>query len=470
MLALAIALLVSAVAHRTGLNAATAALVLHTTVLLLAAWRTFAAGIAASLAATASFTFFLDPFGSWRVDAPSNWIALVSFLIASTLTSRLVSRARHEAARAEARRSELAALYRLSVELFTATDAESKGRDTALELSLAALQARGGGIVAISPDGSVTRERWHGVEDAHLLSRCRTALQRANPASFPAPAGSTVCVPQSAEGSLRRVFVAVETRATPRAVESVGALLALEMEHDRALAASAHAEALEESHALKTSILRAVSHDLNTPLTAVSLELDALARELAEDPQAMQRIMSLREDTTILRRRIENLLAMARLEAGAIVPRPEPVSPADLFLGVRRHMDLATPGRSLSIQVEEDCPEIDADPSLLLEILVNLVDNAHRASPSEEAIEIRAEQIPDGVRLTVADRGIGVPHGEGAGEEVLLQDLPSRGLGLEIARAFTAASAGKLALLRREGGGTLVRIDLPAWNEAEAST
>jgi two-component system sensor histidine kinase KdpD len=466
LMATAISALVSSAAHMAGLNAATAALVLHTAVLFLAAWRGFAAGLAASLMATASFSFFLDPTGSWRIDALTNWIALASFLIASTVTSRLVSRARHQAAVAEARRSELAALYRLSVELFTTTSEKERGVNAALALSLGALQARGGGVVSVAPAGPIQVERWSGVTDDALEARCRAAVSRGVPMEFAATdKANSVYAPQESEAGTRRIFVAIETPATTRAIESAGALLALESEHERALAASAHAEALRESHELKTSLLRAVSHDLNTPLTAVSLQLGALERELAGDSRAIGRIASLREDTAVLRRRIENLLGMARLEAGVLVPHPEPVSVPDLFLGLRKHMEMAAAERPLRLHLDDDCPEIDGDPSLLLEVLVNLVDNAHRASPPAEAVDVGAARHGAQVRITVADRGAGLPAMATTDDAVPIEDLPSRGLGLEIARTFTAASGGTLVLMTREGGGTIARLELPAWSE-----
>ena len=465
-IAISVILAVSLAANASRLNAATAALILHLAVLSLAAWKRFPAGIAASIVATGSFSFFLHPTGSWRVDDPSNWIALVSFLIASTVASRLVSQARRQAAVAESRRQELAALYRLSVELFTSSTEKGRGADAALTLVLAAIHARGGGLMVVEDDEVIRAEVWSGEGAERSEAPCREVVRRGEVVEIQG-AGPlrTICIPHGQRVAVERIFVAVDTSATMRAVESVGALLWLAIEHERALAASAHAEALKESHQLKTSLLRAVSHDLNTPLTAVTLELEALQRELAGDAKVLTRLTALREDAALLRRRIENLLAMARLEAGAVVPRPEPVAAPDLFLGVREHMKIAAPDRQLQLNVAEDCPDADADPSLLLEILVNLADNAHRASPPGETVQLQASAAGGRVRFEVADRGGGLPFaGELAdGEPIPLHDLPSRGLGLEIARTFAAASNGALVLMRREGGGTVARVEIPAW-------
>jgi len=208
-----------------------------------------------------------------------------------------------------------------------------------------------------------------------------------------------------------------------------------------------HLEALRESDALKTALLRAVSHDLSTPLTAIGLQIDRLRQRLGPEP-----IAELAEQAERLRRRIENLLAMARLEAGTFAPRPEPTPPADLFRAVREHLPLAT---NLRVRVSDDCPDIYADPSLALEVMVNLVENAERASPRGSIIELLAHRADrERVRLEVLDRGSGIAETQ--------SDTARRGLGLEIARSFAAASNGSVVLANRTGGGAVATVDFPA--------
>jgi K+-sensing histidine kinase KdpD len=196
----------------------------------------------------------------------------------------------------------------------------------------------------------------------------------------------------------------------------------------------------------RRALLRAVSHDLSTPLTAIGLQVERLQRHL--DPQT---VTELAEQTDRLRRRIENLLAMARFDAGTFVPRPEPTPPADLFRAVREHLPLVT---NLHIAVSDDCPDVYADPSLALEVLVNLVENAHRASPRGSVIELLAQPAGRRVRLEVLDRGSGI-----AGTE---SETGRRGLGLEIAKNFAAANGGAVSLTSRPGGGAMACVDLPA--------
>src|SRR5215212_5468896 len=125
-----------------GANAITAGFLLLVAVLGLATWGGWAVGAAASVAATLCLNFFfLPPTGTFAIEAPSNWVALGCFLAASTLVSRLVARARQEAAEARARQRELEVLYDLSFGLFTADLGEAAAR------TLRALGADSGALV-----------------------------------------------------------------------------------------------------------------------------------------------------------------------------------------------------------------------------------------------------------------------------------------------------------------------------------
>lgn len=213
--------------------------------------------------------------------------------------------------------------------------------------------------------------------------------------------------------------------------------------------AHAHIELLRQSDAFKTSLLRAVSHDLTTPLTAIRIHTEALQRHAAGLPELAKTVSAIRDETARLHRRIDNLLTIARLESGRFTPHPEPVPPSDLFRAVQESL----PNVSAEISIAADCPDAYVDPSLALEILANLVQNAHRASPAGTVLELAASCVDGRVRLEVRDRGPGLAADS---------DVTRHGLGLEIARGLTEASRGAFHIENREGGGAVARVDLPA--------
>jgi two-component system sensor histidine kinase KdpD len=236
---------------------------------------------------------------------------------------------------------------------------------------------------------------------------------------------------------------------------------------------------MRESDALKTSLLRAVSHDLRTPLTAMRLEIESLDWQLGDRPEALASVRALSLEHARLTRRIDNLLALARLEAGLAQPHPEDVPPSTLFRAAQEALSLILAGRPVKVQVEPHCPDVWADPSLALEIVVNLLENAARFASADQPLELAAvadPEVPGRIRLEVRDRGPGVPAGirrildsprdlrpaeRGTGDSV------SGGLGLRIAASFAAANEGSLALLDRPDGGTIARLELPAAPQPE---
>jgi two-component system sensor histidine kinase KdpD len=263
-----------------------------------------------------------------------------------------------------------------------------------------------------------------------------------------------------------RLVIAARIQAA-RAEQGRNELETLYAERERFIEEHAHVEALRESETLKTSLLRAISHDLTTPLTAITIHTEALRRKSETDREMKSSVAGIADETARLWRRINNLLSMARLEAGKAKPRREPTPPADLFRAARENLPLVFESRPVTIHVDDDCPDANVDPSLALEILVNLIENAHRVSPANAPLELVARAHPHDpmqVRLEVLDRGPGLPAGVADADGNLLAGATGDvgGLGLEIARSLAAANEGRIAIVPRQDGGTVARVDVPA--------
>ena len=416
---------------------------------------------AASIAATACYNyFFLPPVGTWTIADPANWVALAAFLLTSVLVSRLVAREQRRAEDAEARRHEMEALYELSVDLFTATNrigalGEAAGR------ALRTIGASGGGLVLFG-DGptEVIASVGQGLDAGDPL--LESVGRGGEPVEMLAEGGTRdVYLPLAVGGRASGVLVARGTRADRNALASVGRLVALAVEREKFLAERAHLEALRESDALKTSLLRAVSHDLRTPMTAIRMGLDRLRR--TGDSRSI--VDEVARETERLSHRIDNLLSMARLDAGTFHPRPEPTPAADLFRATLESLSLVLAGRDVDVSVEPDTPDLFVDPTLAVEILSNLLENAARAAPAGSRLALAAGPSPldrGRVRLDVLDRGSGIPAAVKRDSSANPGDSGPAGLGLTICRSLARALGGSVSLLDRTGGGTLARLDLPA--------
>lgn len=432
------------------LNAATIGFLFLISVLGLAVGRGLAAALLASLTATLCFNYyFLPPLHTLTIAEPANWVSLVSFLTASVVGSQLITRARRQAARAELRQREVQMLYDLCFRLFTARP-QPGGLQEVMPLVFGLLGARGGELRIEGPSGA-------------LLS------VSAPVSALDGDAGTRrdVTVPILLGAAMRGTLELRQTDASQAVLESAGRLVALAAERERLIEEASHAEVLRQSDALKTALLRAMSHDLRSPLTAMGLELVALRRQIGGNEGSAPALAALESEQARLARRIDNLLTMARLEAGVARPHPEPTPAASLFRAAREALVAALAGRQVVARVPQDCPDLLVDPSLVLEILVNLLENAARAALPALPIELAALPGQGVVALEVRDRGPGLSGTTPRAADALREaSMPQGGLGLAIARGLAEANHGRLEFEDRPGGGTVARVILPAAEES----
>lgn len=474
-------------------NAATAGFLFLLTVLFLTLrWGIFA-GATASIASTFAFNyFFLPPLHTLTVAEPANWAALAAFGITALVTGRLVAAERHRAEEAEAKRRDTQTLYDLCFGLFTATNRPGR-LDEAAAHTLAALDAARGALVLV--EEGQARCVWTQGEGSEIAEEPGVLEAIATEEIVElAPISSTRrrAAPLAVGGHLSGALVLAGGRSDPGLLASAARLLALAIERDRLLEQSARSEALAESDRLKTALLRAVSHDLRSPLTAMAIGLEALLRETSESSVDRPRLLVVARERERLGRRVDQLLTAARLEAGLLHPHLEPIPAADLFRAARENLELVLADRKVTVEIARDCPELATDAALVVEMLVNLIENAARVSPPHSELRLSALSedgatgifSPATVVLEVSDRGPGLPaglaerfaasaSGSGAPPPLPFPGLSEGGrggLGLAIVRQLAAACGGRFELQDRAGGGAAARLILPAFRPDTANS
>ncbi|HVT05389.1 MAG TPA: DUF4118 domain-containing protein [Thermoanaerobaculia bacterium] len=464
------AVVVAAVLARSlDANATTAALVLNLIVVIASVWGRFVVGAAAALAAGLTFNFFfLQPTGSFHIASPEDWLSFGLFLFASALTSRVVSLSLERAERANARQRDIETLYDLTFGILS-REAHGEALEAALGRAIESLQPQRGGYVEFH-DQSTHSVLWFGEPPTTQQDqRLRTVRIHQQVLSFANGKLNDHYAPVRVGATSRGVIVLIGTAATMAAVEAMGSLMSLALEREDLITTRMHVEALREGDALRTSFFRAVSHDLSTPLAAISIHAESLLRTLTAQHQSLPAVQEILQESARLRRRIQSLLSLARLDAGKIKLSPEPTPPADLFRAAREHLTFLTQSRSLKVEVSNDCRDAFVDPLIATEILVNLVENADRAAPAGGEIELIAmNHGATSVRLGVLDRGAGIGEQDPGEQSDRLADLPHKGLGLEIVRSFVTLSGGQFALEGREGGGTAAWLSLPSSRQVQA--
>ncbi|QJE74512.1 photoactive yellow protein [Aerophototrophica crusticola] len=232
-------------------------------------------------------------------------------------------------------------------------------------------------------------------------------------------------------------------------------------------------ERLRSSDAAKSRFLANMSHELRTPLNAILGFSEVLEAGLFGPltPKQREYIGDIHASGRHLLAMVTDMLDLARIEAGRLELRPEPV---DLAVLVEESVALARPraeveGVELLTSLPVPLPPLSADPVRLKQVLLNLVTNAVKFTPRGGRVEVSAEALPDAVALEVRDTGVGMTPAE-----VALSLEPFRqvsnftkhvqegaGLGLPISRMLVQLHGGDLSIRSRPGAGTTVRVVLP---------
>jgi two-component system, OmpR family, sensor histidine kinase KdpD len=247
-----------------------------------------------------------------------------------------------------------------------------------------------------------------------------------------------------------------------RLAAAVDALLELSKERERLEAEAVDAEALRRSDAVKTAVIRSVSHDLRTPLATMAAALDGLERgDALVDADRTELLETLRLELRRLSQLVENLLDLSRLQAGAVTPSPELWPPDEL---AARALAELPDGDRVVVEIPADLPAVRADGAQIQRALVNLLDNALKFSPAQQPVTLCAAADEDEVVFRIVDLGPGVdPDAAVEIFEPFHRGATSRGtgLGLAIARGFADANGGRI-WIDAIANGTTFALALPA--------
>src|SRR5712671_286140 len=230
-------------------------------------------------------------------------------------------------------------------------------------------------------------------------------------------------------------------------------------------------ERLEESFQQINRFSADASHELRTPLTVLQGELEAMAAKDHNLPaEVRDTIGSALEETQRLSKIVENLLAISRLEAGEARVQPVRLDFAELARTTADQMKLLAEEKRISLTSDGTDPvEVDADPSRLKQVIVNLLDNAIKYTPQGGNIGISITRRDDHAVLEVADSGLGIsaidlPHVFERfyrADKARSRQMGGTGLGLSIVRSICLAHGGQVTVNSTEGRGSLFRVVLP---------
>jgi two-component system sensor histidine kinase KdpD len=387
-------------------------------------------GLLTSVASAAAFNFFhIPPTGRFTISDPANWVGLGVFVVSAVVVSAFADAARARAEEAELGRREA---------------------DLAAELALIVL---GPDAAALDQAAGRIGEAF-GVNDVALVEGWvdGDTVHRAIPLLAEGERVGTLLVPRDATADVQRL------------VPALGALLEARRRRGVLEDQVVETKALRRSDSLKTALLRAVSHDLRSPLTAIRAAAGGIDSPTIDTDQRRELADVITGETDRLTRLVEDLLDLSRLESGSANAHPEPCS-------VEEVVDAATssPGlrnASLDVQLPADLPAVRADPAQIERVVSNLLENAVRYSDNGEPVAVRADASGERVHVRITDHGPGIAAGD---LERIFEpfyrapDAQGRGsgLGLAIAKGFVEGNGGRLWARSLPGQGSTFTIDLP---------
>lgn len=268
-------------------------------------------------------------------------------------------------------------------------------------------------------------------------------------------------VVSSTVAELARSRAVEAERGREQADRALVELAALTRERDRMQAEAIEAEALRRSDELKTALLRAISHDLRTPLTSIIAGGSALGSETLTGEERAELSAAIVAEGNRLSRLVENLLDMSRLEAGKADPHREAVDLAEVLDAARE--GVSDPA-AVRLAIDPDLPMVEADAAQLERAFANLIENALRYGAGRP-VSARSRVVEGKVVVRVVDQGPGIPERDWRRIFAPFQRgddaKTGTGLGLAIARGFVEANGGEIAIESLPGQGTSFVVSLP---------
>ena len=454
--------LITTIAYRLHMNAATAALMFIFGVLLASAYWGLRYAVTLALCGAASFDFFfLPPVGTFIITDTKNWVAFMTFLVTALVATKLGDQARREAESAKHRRREVERLYALSQRLLTS--------ENVLEL-LNALPGFVRDTFAVSDvamiaadHASIYRSPMNARFDEKVL---RSTLLRGEPVK---EAGIAYVPLRLGMRTVGAVSVS-GTELSRETLDALGSLAGLAVERARALEALSKHRAEQEHERLRSALLDSVTHEFRTPLTSIKASVTTLLSGAHLDDSGKKDLLTvIDEETDRLNRLVGEASEMAQLDAGMFQLDVKPHSMWEVVQLALQDAKGALEGHPVEMGPEYgSLPNVLMDMQRIREVLMHLLENAGKYSNAGTPIKISSEVQGDWMMTSVADRGPGIDSFE---QSLIFEKFyrgqhqrysaPGTGMGLAIAKVIVEAHGGTLSMVSQLGSGSVFSFTLP---------
>jgi two-component system sensor histidine kinase KdpD len=292
--------------------------------------------------------------------------------------------------------------------------------------------------------------------------------------SVPSPGADEIAVHLETRTRNGWLYIATDGDWRPEDLERVcgplGRLIDVALERERVAEQAAETEAARRAEVAKTAILHAISHDLRSPLTAMTTTGSALSTAGLTNEERVELTDVIQTEGARLAKLVDDLLDLSKIQAQAIEPRPDWCDLHDVVASAAAQL---VSGSTLEFGLPPDLPLVRADAAQMERVFSNLIENAIKFSPPGAPVKITGGSAGGRVTVRVIDTGRGIPtqhrahvfepffRGRGAAG-------PGSGLGLAICRGFVEANGGRITLQTGTGQGTAFAVSFPVPRQPEA--
>jgi two-component system sensor histidine kinase KdpD len=444
-------------------------------------------GILASVLGVLCYNFFFTvPYNTFNAYGPDYPVTFVIMLIAAVLTSTITAKAKQQARLSALREKRTHILLQITKNLLRVRSvqqiAEAGSGDIAKLLNRSVIFAvadssRTLGEPYIFPfDNEERGGIFHSAQERQAITTTFTT-------GSPVGAGTEICPDSSAyylpvkgqKGILGVVGVScfdgqLLASEQKTLLEAVATQIALAMERERLSEEQQKSKMAIERERLRGNLLRAISHDLRTPLTgilgATATILDHTGR--IEEKVKRELLLAVYEDASWLMQTVENILSLTRIDEGRIELKKNMEAVEEIVAEAVSRVKKLAQNHTLKINIPNELIMLPVDGKLIEQVLLNLIDNALKYTPFGSVIEIRAQVIGDRVVFEVEDNGNGI-----AAENLPFifdrfytvpasgQGRRGTGLGLAICKSIVTAHGGEISAYNNNLGGATFRFTLP---------
>jgi two-component system sensor histidine kinase KdpD len=431
-------------------------------------WRLRQAVFMSVIAALAFNYFFLPPVGTFTIAEPQNWIALFAFLVTAVTASELAERARRGTRSAVERRQELERLYGFS-QLLLSSDNPAELLNLIPRYIVESFGIRSMAIL-LSSRSDVYRSgpSIDGLESRDLQLICLRGEPHFDAshqlAFMPLRMGMRVVGCMGVSGS----------DLSRQTLEAIGSLVAISIERAGAVEKLSRAEAARESEQLRSVLLDSVTHEFRTPLTAIKASVTSLLGSSSQSPDGLspgerQELLTIiNEESDRLNRLVGEAAEMAQLDANKVEFRFASAPIGNVLEEALDELKQLLVQHPVDVRIPANLPNARMDPAHIKEVLVHLIENAAKYSPSDAPIRITAEAKDQILTISIADRGPGIDDFEQSlvfekfyrGRNQRVQ-VHGTGMGLAICKAIVEAHGGRLGVTSQLGHGSVFYFSLP---------